>query len=169
MTEQFAINLLELQFISISNPLKKRWLRLHIKEFKRQKLQVETKQQSDFQIANYLEIEIKKIKCFLFQRKLWLEICLKLFQELENISTTNYAAVYLICLQVHMSSNSRKKKNIQHYLKFLQKYTRNDNPVSLEKTISNIKQELETVRFDDRTTTFEIDWANECKIFLENL
>ncbi len=68
-----------------------------------------------------------------------------------------------------MSSNSRKKKNIQHYLKFLQKYTRNDNPVSLEKTISNIKQELETVRFDDRTTTFEIDWANECKIFLENL
>ena len=159
MTEQFAINLLELQFISISNPFKKRWLRLHIKEFKRQKLQVETKQQSDFQIANYLETEIKKKKSFLFQRKLWLEICLKLFQELENISTTNYAAVYLICLQVHMSSN----------LKFLQKYTRNDNPVSLEKTISNIKQELETVRFDDRTTTFEIDWANECKIFLENL
>ena len=35
MTEQFAINLLELQFISISNPFKKRWLRLHIKEFKR--------------------------------------------------------------------------------------------------------------------------------------
>ena len=56
-----------------------------------------------------------------------------------------------------------KKKNIQHYLKFLQKYTRNDNPVSLEKTISNIKQELETVWFDDRTTTFEIDWANECE------
>ncbi|MFR5070449.1 MAG: hypothetical protein ACLTE2_12370 [Eubacteriales bacterium] len=110
MTEQFAINLLELQFISISNPFKKRWLRLHIKEFKRQKLQVETKQQSDFQIANYLETEIKKKKSFLFQRKLWLEICLKLFQELENISTTNYAAVYLICLQVHMSSNSRKKE-----------------------------------------------------------
>ena len=71
MTEQFAINLLELQFISISNPFKKRWLRLHIKEFKRQKLQVETKQQSDFQIANYLETEIKKKKSFLFQRKLY--------------------------------------------------------------------------------------------------
>lgn len=142
---------------------------MHIKEFKRQKLQVETRQQSDFQIANYLEAEIKKTNSFFFQRKLWLEICLKLFQELENISTTNYAAAYLIYLQVHMSSNSCKKKKIQHYLKFLQKYTRKDSPVSLEKTISNIKQELETVRFYDRTTIFETDWANECKIFLENL
>ena len=68
MTEQFAINLLELQFISISNTFKKRWLRLHIKEFKRQKLQVESKQQSDFQIANYLETEIKKKK-FSFSKK----------------------------------------------------------------------------------------------------
>lgn len=63
-----AINLIELQFVSISNPLKKKWLRPHIQEFKRQKTQVETGCQPYFQIADYLEIAIKKTKGIFFQQ-----------------------------------------------------------------------------------------------------
>ena len=168
MTKQMAVNLLELQWIALSNPLKKKWLRLYIQELKRQKLQAESGQQPDFQITNYLKAEIQKTKRIFFQKKLWLEICLKMFEELENGSSVNYAPIYLICLQVQMYSTCKKIK-IQRYLKLLLKYTSRDYPVPFAKIISNMKSELEAVTFSDRTSLFEKDWAAECKIFLENL
>ena len=169
MTEQMAINLIELQFISISNPLRKKWMRPHIQEFKRQKIQGETGYHTHFPITDYLEKEIKKIKSISFAQKRWLEICLKLFKELENISLKNYALIYLIILQVFMSSNTYKKEKIQKYLKLLQKYTRTDSPISLEKISNSIKREIEDRIFNGKASIFETDWATECQLFLEHL
>ena len=170
MTEQMVINLIELQFVSISNPLKKKWLRPHIQEFKRQKIQVETGHQSHFQIADYLGVEIKKTKSIFFEQKRWLEICLKLFKELENISSTNYAPIYLIILQVFMGHRFWEGSDFCCFAYHLLHDTNRNPPWSLDEIISKYSSTFGLLHTDyERVRFWQRKWLKACLKYLDSL
>lgn len=169
MTEQTAINLIQLQFVAISNPVKKNWLRPHIQEFKRQKAQVELGRQSHFHIASYLTAEIKKAKSIFFEQKQWLEMCLNLFKELENISTTNYAPVYLIILQIYMGCRFWAAGDLYFIAYNLLWDTMKRSMWGLDDIIKKYTLPLELIEIRERTGSCQHKWSKACLKYLDSL
>lgn len=84
MSEHSAIMFIEMQFRIMSNPIKKAQIWFHVREFRKQMEKVEYDEQPHFIIVSYLETELAKDKKRSMFETQWLQICLKLFQELES-------------------------------------------------------------------------------------
>lgn len=88
MTEKSIIAYIEMQYLMLSDPIKKVKLTKHIQWLKKYKCQVGN-EISPMPITNYLKKELNNAKKNSFEHK-WLMLCLKIFELLDaEISLPN--------------------------------------------------------------------------------
>ena len=85
MTEESLIAFLNMQYVLISNPIKKMQLLSFMDNICEQRIEKRLEDRNEYTIISYLEEQMKKEKNTFKQR--WLQICLSLFQELESNAT----------------------------------------------------------------------------------